>query len=145
MTNEFKTKAEAILWQDFIDKVVLMHEQGFGDSEISSHFFGVCIEGEGVVAESKLSEEYAPGIALEMSPETIQLPARNKALRCDHLFLSIDADSSRKWAGFSVGEKIRFRAKIPGSNGPFSAIRLSEYDDEPEVLLIVKSRECELL
>lgn len=48
MTNEFKTKAEAILWQDFIDKVVLMHEQGSGDSEISSHFYRVCVEGEGL-------------------------------------------------------------------------------------------------
>lgn len=145
MKKESKADTQKIPWQDFIAEVALMHEQGFSDSEISSKFFAACIEGEGVIAELKLSEEYAPGIALEMSPETIRLPKKNKVLRCDHLFLSIDADSSRKWAGCSVGEKIRFMAKIPGSNGPFSAIRLSEYDEEPEVLLIVKSRECELL
>jgi hypothetical protein len=145
MKDESKAKEEIFLWQDFINGVVLLYGQGFSDSEMSLHFFGAFIEGEGVVVESKLSEEYAPGIVLEMRPETVQLPKKNKVLRCDHLFLIIEPDSNRKWMGCSIGEKIRFRARIPGNNGPFSAIRLSEYDEEPEIPLMVKLRECELL
>jgi hypothetical protein len=107
------------LWKNFIDEVALMHGKGFSDSEISLHFFGALIEGEGVVVESKLSEEYAPGIALEMRPETVQLPKKNKVLRCDHLFLIIEPDSNRKWMGCSIGEKYDSGQESPATMDHF--------------------------
>lgn len=131
-------------WQEFIGDIASFFEQGADESEISSRFLGACIEGSGVVLEIKLSEKYASGVALKMSPETIDMPKKHKVLRCDYIFLSVEEGSKRDWVGCRVGETVGFRAKIPGSNGPFSAIRLSEYDGEPEVILMMKLRECEL-
>jgi hypothetical protein len=136
---------EITLWQKFIEELARLCEQGIKESEISSRFLGVCIEGSGVVLEIKLAERYAAGIALKMSPETVDLPKKNKILRCDYIFLSIDENTKRDWMACSVGQSVRFRAKIPGTNGPFSAIRFSEYDEEPEVLLMIKLRECRLV
>jgi hypothetical protein len=145
MKEEHAVEKNIIQWQDFVSQIASLHAEKMSDSEISSRFFGASIEGEGVLAESKLSEEFAPGLSLEMLPETIEMPNTNKVLRCDHLFLRIESSLSQDWRLCRVGDRVRFRAKIPGNNGPFSAIRLSDFDDDPEVLLIVKMRECENL
>jgi hypothetical protein len=139
------SNSEVISWQEFIEDLARLCERGVEDTEISSRFFGACIEGGGVILEVKLSEKYAPGIALKMSPETVDLPMKNKALRCDYIFLSIEENSKRDWMACKPGEFVRFKARIPAANGPFSAIRFSEYDDEPEVLLMIKLRECKLV
>jgi hypothetical protein len=135
---------EMYSWANFLEAIVSLYENGKTEADISLQFEGKRIEGNGRVLEVKLFEEYAPGIALSMQPETISL-TNDRLLRADYMFLNIDADSAHAWKKCKDGDEIRFRATIARSVGPFLSVQLSEFDDDPEIVLMVRLQDCELV
>jgi hypothetical protein len=133
---------EIYSWTNFLEAIVSLYENGKTEADISLHFEGKRIEGNGRVLEVKLFEEYAPGIALSMQPETTSL-ANNRLLRADYMFLNINADSAHAWKKYKAGDEIRFRATIATSIGPFPSVQLSEFDEDPEIVLMVGLQDCE--
>ncbi len=131
-------------WEEFLAQISMLFDSGKSEAEISDHFAGSSVEWEGVVTEVKLSEEYAPGIALSMHPETFPL-AGGKVMRADYQYLNIDPDRCFDWSQCAVGDKIRFSAKISKSEGPFPAIQISEFDGDLEVVLMIGLYDCALL
>lgn len=123
-------------WEAFVGDVARLFDQGERDIEISKKFSGASVKWEGRVVDIKVDEKFAPGIALSMTPEKYPLSA-GKTLRSDYLFLIINPKEKFAWRNCRVGDKVEFSAKISKSFGPFTEIRLSEYDDDPEVLLMV--------
>lgn len=135
---------ELYSWANFLEAIVSLYGNGKTEAEISLQFDGKRIEGNGRVLELKFFEEYAPGIALSMQPETICI-ANDKLLRADYMFLNIDANSANAWKDCKVGDEILFRATIATSSGPFPAVQLSEFDGDPEIVLMVGLQKCEFL
>lgn len=131
-------------WVEFVEAIALLYENGKTEADISPQFDGKRIAGNGSILEVKLFEEYAPGIALSMQPETISL-ANDRLLRADYLFLNIDADSAHAWKKCKAGDEVRFRATIATSIGPFPVVQFSEFDGDPEIVLMVGLQECEFI
>ncbi len=131
-------------WTAFVERVIALFDAGKNEAEISAEFGGSHIEWEGVVSEIKLREEYAPGVAIAMNTKLSPL-AKGKVLRADYLFLNVRSESTSTWAGCTVGDRIRFSAKIAKAPGPFQEIQLSEFDGDPEVVLMVGLYECEFI
>ena len=131
-------------WEAFVERVISLFNAGKSEAEISAEFGDVYVEWQGVVSEVKLSEEYAPGVAMAMNAELNPLK-KGKVLRADYLFLNVEPQSASAWAGCKVGDRVSFRAKISKASGPFSEIQLSEFDGDPEVVLMVGLYECEFI
>jgi hypothetical protein len=123
-------------WKDFFRNVATLFDHGERDSEISERFRGARVEWEGRIVDLKLDEEFAPGIALSMNPEEYPLSA-GKTLRADYLFLNITSKERATWRNCKIGNNVKFSARISKSFGPFAEIQLSEFDDDPEVVLMV--------
>lgn len=131
-------------WMGFVERIISLFDMGKGEIEISAQFGGVQVEWEGVVTDIKLNEEYAPGVAVAMNPGSFPL-AKGKVLRTDYLFLNVDSKSASAWTGCKIGDRVRFRAKISKALGPFPEIQLSEFDGDPEVVLLVGLYDCDFL
>jgi hypothetical protein len=131
-------------WSMFVREIISMIEAGHGDASISERFNGLVVEWSGVVVEIKLDEEFAPGIAVSMDPEILPISS-GKLLRTDYLFLNINPSDSSDWKKCIVGDKITFRAKISKAPGPFPEIQLSEFDDDPEIILMIGLYECQIM
>jgi len=131
-------------WVIFIDYIVSLFDSGRDEIDISQEFRGGNVEWEGHIAEIKLDEEYSPGVALAMKPETLPM-SKGKVLRADYLFLNTNEKTRSSWSGCRVGDKVKFRAVIAKAAGPFPEIQLSVDDEDPEVLLMMGLYECELI
>lgn len=131
-------------WLMFIDYIVSLFDSGQAEIDISQEFSGKSVEWQGYIAEIKLGEEYSPGVALAMKPESVPM-SKGKVLRADHLFLNTNEKTRSSWSGCKVGDKVKFRAVIAKAAGPFPEIQLSVDVEDPEVLLMVGLYECELI
>lgn len=123
-------------WEAFVGDVAKLFDQGERDIEISKKFSGASVKWQGKVIEIKIDEKFAPGIALSMTPENYPLSV-GKTLRSDYLFLIINPKEKSAWRNCRIGDNIEFSAKISKSFRPFTEIRISEYDGDLEVLLMV--------
>ncbi|WNO10288.1 hypothetical protein [Teredinibacter sp. KSP-S5-2] len=129
-------------WKDFIKAVVALYEKGRSEQDISSEYSGCSVAWKGIVSDIKLDEEFSPGIAMSMEPETTPM-SKGKVLRSDHLFLNVDENTSASWKGCSIGDSVSFTATISKASGPFPEIQLSEDDEDPEVLLMIGLYGCQ--
>ena len=131
-------------WGLFIKKVASMFEAGASEVDISKELSGEDVCWEGKITEVKLGEEYAPGVALRMKPAFLQMN-QGKTLRADYLFLNTENVSESSWKECRVGDVVKFKATIRKSEGPFPAVQLSVDDEDPEILLMVRLYERELV
>ncbi|NOT88816.1 MAG: hypothetical protein HOP03_11610 [Lysobacter sp.] len=131
-------------WDAFVRVIISMIEAGHDEASISERFNGLMVEWSGVIIEIKLNEEFAPGVAVSM--DTGIFPISNgKSLRADYLFLNIRPSDSSDWKNCKIGDRIRFRAKISRALGPFPGVQLSEFDDDPEIILMLGLYECQTM
>lgn len=131
-------------WLSFLKYITSQIDNGRSEFDISNEFGGKIVEWDGCIADIKLNEKYSPGIALIMKPEILPL-SKGKILRADHLFLNVDERTRSSWNGCKVGDKVKFKAVIAKTFGPFPEIQLSEDKGDPEILLMVGLYDCELI
>ncbi|AQA18789.1 hypothetical protein BST95_11615 [Halioglobus japonicus] len=84
----------------------------------------------------------SPFIQLKMP--RIEVPFKDKFLIGDFLalnFTELDDDMVRD---IGVGDPLSFKTRIIESNGPFPGVEVSEFEDEPEILIMLGTRESEI-
>jgi hypothetical protein len=131
-------------WDDFVKSVATLFDDGESEEGISEKFRGALVEWEGQIVDMKLDEKFASGIAISMTPEEYPL-SKGRTLRADYLFLNVGYKEREAWEKCKVGSKIRFGAIISKAPGPFAEIQLSEFEGDPEVVLMIGLYECNLL
>jgi hypothetical protein len=131
-------------WKKFVAQIATLYNERKNEIDISAEFSGHCVEFQGVITEMKLDEKFASGIAISMQPENFPL-ANGKVLRSDYLFLNVDPERASDWKKCKVGDRVKFSARINKSPGPFPEIQLSEFEGDPEVILMIGLYECMLL
>jgi len=131
-------------WPLFLKHVVSLHELGKSEDEISESIGEVYVQWEGRVADIKLNEEYVPGIAITMNPESVPMKDGNN-LRPNYQYLNIDSEKKSTWDQCRLGDYVQFKAKIRKQSEPFPAIQLSKTKEGREVLLMISLYDCELV
>ena len=85
-----------------------------------------------------------PGVDINMGNELLRM-SNGKVLRYDHIALSVPQKFIENWRQTNIGDTVRFKAKIPLKSGLFPKISLSEFDGDPEVVLMLGLVNCELI
>ncbi|WP_143732073.1 hypothetical protein [Microbulbifer sp. GL-2] len=128
-------------WQEFLRALVDQYLSGADDRDLSAVFGGKEVDWSGVVKSIDLTNEYAPGVSVEMDDPKITL-GDSKKLIANNVFLNVDGAHKSSWADTQINERIAFSARIRRVNGPFPGVRLSQFESEPEVILLLGLEEA---
>jgi len=128
-------------WQEFLRALVDQYLSGSDDHGLSSLFGGKEVSWSGVVKSIDLVNEYAPGVSVEMADPQITFDD-SKKLIANNIFLNVDDSCKASWADTQIGDLVKFSAFIRRANGPFPGVRLSQFESEPEVILLLGLEEA---
>lgn len=131
-------------WTKFLRSLINLYEEGVSEQDISKKYRGTSVEWEGRVKSKAPNENEGFRIAMNLGDE--MLPIKNgKFFRSSHISLNVDKPRANSWMKCQVGDLVRFKGRIPKGTGLFPEIRLSEFEGDPEVVLMLGLIECELL